>query len=384
MMNPTDSITPDPTASPASAAAAGAEIADRPLYAMILAGGSGQRFWPLSRNDRPKQLIPLLPDGPLLRQTVDRLSGLVPLSRILILTNAEQVEPVRQLLPDLPVDNVLAEPARRDTGAAVALATAWVAALDPEATMLMLPADHHIPDLDAFQKVMRAAVQTAESSGDLVTLGVQPTWPCPGYGYIERGEALAGDQAEPVFHVISFREKPDPKLAQWFLQQGNFVWNAGIFIWTVAALRRELAEHNPALAGFVDRLVAKAECPPAVAAIMEAGFSGLPQLSIDYALMEKSRRVLNLAAAFEWDDVGSWHSAAKHLPEDQDGNRCNKPIFTLDAASNVVFSDAVQQVALVGVRDLIVVQTHDALLVADQTRAEDIKQLVKKLPPELQ
>lgn len=356
---------------------------DSRLHAVILAGGSGQRFWPLSRDKRPKQLIPLLPEGPLLSQTVKRLEGLVPISRILILTNAAQIEAIRELLPELPAANVLAEPERRDTGAAVALAAAWVAALDTQATMVMLPADHYIPDTAAFQKVIRAAVRAAESSGDLVTLGVKPTWPCPGYGYIERGEPVAQSGGEGVFHVTSFREKPDPKLAEWFLQQGRFVWNAGIFIWTIAALRRELGQHNPALAEFLDRLASEPGCPPSPETILRAGFGDLPQISIDYALVEKSRRVLNLAADFEWDDVGSWHSAARHLPADDSGNRCNRRIFTLDAASNVVFSDSVQQVALVGVHDLIVVQTADALLVADSSRAEDIKHLVTKLPPEL-
>ena len=359
------------------------------MFALILAGGSGQRFWPLSRNQRPKQLIPLLPGGPLLRQTVDRLRGLVAPERILVLTNADQVEPVRQLLPELPVDHVLAEPARRDTGAAVALGAAWVAALAPDAVMLTLPADHHIPDSAAFQRVIRSAAAAAGRHGDLVTLGVEPDWACPGYGYIERGEAIDddddGDEADgpAVYRVAGFREKPDRQLAEWFVEQGRFVWNAGIFIWTVAAVRRELAAHSPVLAGFIDRLLAGGRLPFTAEAVRAAGFEDLQPLSIDYALMEKSSRVLNLAAAFEWDDVGSWLSAARHLPEDPAGNRSNARIFTLDADSNVVFSDAEQQVALLGVRDLIVVQTRDALLVASQSRAEEIKHLVGKLPPEL-
>lgn len=356
------------------------------MYALIMAGGSGQRFWPLSRNQRPKQLIPLLPGGPLLRQTVDRLRGLVAPERILVLTNADQVAPVREMLPELPAGHVLAEPARRDTGAAVALGAAWVAAMAPDAVMLTLPADHHIPDVEAFQRVIRAGVAAACGHGDLVTLGVQPSWACPGYGYIERGDpvaAMGGAGEAPVYQVAAFREKPDRQLAEWFVSQGRFVWNAGIFIWSVAAVRRELAAHAPELAGFIDRMLAQAPASFSAEAIRAAGFEALSPLSIDYALMEKSARVLNLTAAFEWDDVGSWLSAARHLPADAEGNRSNAGIFTLDAASNVVFSDAEPQVALLGVRDLIVVQTRDALLVASQSRAEDIKQLVRQLPPGL-
>ncbi|HXA09765.1 MAG TPA: sugar phosphate nucleotidyltransferase, partial [Chthoniobacterales bacterium] len=184
----------------------------KPLYALILAGGSGERFWPLSRRARPKQLLKLVSEKTLLEETIDRLAGLVPNERILILTNVEQEAAVRELLPGLPPENIVAEPSKRDTAAAVALATAWVAARDHRATMLVLPADHIIKDQAAFQKTMSTAARAAETTGALVTIGIKPTWACPGFGYIEQGAPAplpGGSAPNDIFRVVRFREKPN-------------------------------------------------------------------------------------------------------------------------------------------------------------------------------
>lgn len=351
---------------------------------LILAGGSGERFWPLSRRNRPKQLLSLFSTTTLLEETLARLEGLVERDHVLILTNREQEAAVRALVPSLPPANIFAEPAKRDTAAAIALGAGWVSLRDPGATMIVLPADHLIEDRAAFQATLRTAVAAAQETGQLVTIGIKPTWACPGFGYIEMGAPvkLADDEGgQPVNDVVKFREKPNPELAEQFLRQGNFRWNAGMFIWPLCAILAALERHAPPLASFVGLLHAGGDFESIVA----ERFPELPKISIDYAIMEKADRVLMVEAGFDWDDVGSWTAVAKYLRHDAHGNAANTgKLTTTDAAGNIVFTTGPGHVALMGVRDLIVVQTEDALLVAHRNRAEDIKQLVGKVPPELQ
>jgi mannose-1-phosphate guanylyltransferase len=351
-------------------------------YAVILAGGSGTRFWPLSRTATPKQLLRLLDDSSLLEQAVARLDGLVPLQNILILTNAEQEAQVRAALPDHPPENILAEPEKRDTAPAVALGIGWVASRDPNAVMAVLPADHLIKDVTAFQSVLAGAFQAARASAALVTIGIKPTWACPGYGYIERGDrarvlGLASDLA--AFEVARFREKPNPDLAEEFLRTGNFVWNAGMFVWSVPTVFTELTRCQPALASFVNELRTSRDLP----GTLRAQFSRLPRISIDYALLERASRVLNIEATFDWDDVGSWLSVAKYLPADADGNATKGVVTALRSHHNIVYSNLPSRIALLGVHDLIVVQTPDALLIAHKSAADEIKKIVDQVPESL-
>lgn len=349
---------------------------------MILAGGSGTRFWPLSRNARPKQLLDLLDSGTLLTQTIRRLEGLIPPENILILTNTAQESAVRDLASSLPPENIFAEPARRDTAPAVALGIGLVAARDPEASMIILPSDQLIEDTSAFQSVMRDALSTAAQDGGLVTIGIKPTWACPSYGYVERGEAAnLGEQElhHPPHEVNRFREKPDPTKAAEFLASGNFAWNAGMFIWTIPAVRAELEANAPELGAFVEEVQKSADLKATVA----SRFPQLTPISIDYALLEKASRVLNIEASFDWDDVGSWISVAKHLRSEGQGNQTNTGITAVDSASNIVFSSQDKHVALLGVDNLIVVQTDDAILVANRERADEIKKVVAQLPESL-
>ena len=353
-----------------------------PRYALILAGGSGQRFWPVSRDALPKQLLKLFGEKTLLELTVERLEGLVPPENILILTNSQQEAMVRKLLPKLPKENIIAEPEKRDTAPAIALGVGWVAAREPSATMIVLPADHLIQDEEAFKRVLQASAFAAESSGALVTIGIKPTWPCPSYGYVERGrKALLNgmDEGVSVYEVVRFREKPNPDLAELFISQGNFTWNAGMFIWTLPAIFSELSRHAPQLADFV----AEVRKSKNFAATINSQFGKLPKLSIDYALMEKASRVLNVEATFDWDDVGNWTSVGKYLEKDDDGNQFNCKLAKFDAGGNIVFSQVENQVALLGVQDLIVVQAKDAILIASKSHAESIKKLVDMLPKEL-
>lgn len=350
-------------------------------YALILAGGSGQRFWPISRDAQPKQLLKLFGEKTLLELTIERLDGFVPRENILILTNKQQEASVRAIIKDLPPENIVAEPEKRDTAPAIALAVGWVVARDPMATMIVLPADHLIQNKDEFQRVLKNAAIAAENSGNLVTVGIKPTWPCPSYGYVERGRkaSIGGMNDLSAWEVARFREKPNPDLAEHFIAQGNFLWNAGMFIWTIPAIFSELSRHCPVLADFVSELRGSKDFNATVA----RQFGKLPKLSIDYALMEKASRVLNIESTFDWDDVGNWTSVGRYLNTDGDGNQFNCAFSQQDASNNIVFTQTGQHVALIGVQDLIVVAAKDGLLVTDRARAETIKKLVDGLPQEL-
>ena len=351
-------------------------------YALILAGGSGTRFWPLSRNAKPKQLLNLFDDTTLLDQTISRLQGLIPTENILILTNALQEEEVRKVAHMLPAENIFAEPAKRDTAPAVALGIGIIAARDPEATMAILPSDQLIQDTESFQSILGDSLKIATQTGALVTIGIKPTWACPSYGYVERGQPakLDFETTHEPFEVTCFREKPNPELAEQFLRQGNFAWNAGMFVWSVKTVTAELQTHTPELADFIAELSNSSDILQTIA----DKFPSLTPISIDYALMEKATRVFNIEATFDWDDVGSWISIAKYLDTQGDNNQTNNEITEIESENNIVFNDQKdKRIALLGVDDLIVVQTEDALLIANRHQADDIKKLSDKLPENL-
>ena len=349
------------------------------LYVLILAGGSGERFWPYSRRARPKQLLKLFSDQTMLEETIARLGTAVPPDRIFILTNREQEAAVRAACPGLPAENIVAEPAKRDTAPAVALGVGLVLRRDPQAVMAVLPADHLIQDVETFRRDLLAGAQAAADSGALLTIGIKPTWACPGFGYIEQGRR-SGDSEPAIYEVQRFREKPDAALAESFLKQGNFRWNAGMFIWSIPAIMGELTKHAPELAAFVARMRTAEDLP----ALLATDFPALPKISVDYAIMEKAARVLELEAGFDWDDVGSWTAVAKYLAPHDGDNAANCPLTTQDAARNIVFSGGKKHVALVGVQDLIIIDTGDALLVCHRNEAENIKKLVPAIPEALQ
>ncbi len=351
-------------------------------YAVILAGGSGRRFWPLSRDARPKQLLRLFDESTLLEQAMQRLEGLVPRENILILTNVEQAAEIRNLLPDHPAENLIAEPAKRDTAPALALGIGWVARRNPSATMIVLPADTLIQDTAGFQSCLASAVAVAASTPALVTIGIKPTWACPSYGYIERGArtSIPGLPSHtPIYKVTRFREKPNAELAEQFIAHGNFSWNAGMFIWSLPTVVKELSQHCPELAHFITEIRQSHDLPATIA----RQFPNLTPISIDYALMEHASKVLNLEATFDWDDVGSWISVGKYLATDPSDNASNSPLASIDASGNIIFTSSKIQVTLLGVHDLIIVQTPDAVLVADKHSADSIKKLVEMVPKSL-
>ena len=355
-------------------------------YALILAGGSGTRFWPLSRNAKPKQLLDLFGDGTLLAQTILRLEGLIPKENIFILTNEAQKDGVIAEAQGVPAENIFAEPAKRDTAPAVALGVGLIAARDPEASMVVLPADQLINDVAGFQAVIGDALEIASKSDSLITVGIKPTWACSSYGYIERGPEVSiegADVTNAAYEVKRFREKPATELAEKFLERGGFSWNAGMFIWSVPTVMKELDENAPDLRSFVEKVRDAEDKEMTVNTI----FQCLHPISIDYALMESADSVLNIEATFDWDDVGSWISVSKYLDESGEGkpNRTNTALTEIDSESNIVYNTREgSHIALLGVDDLIVVQTEDGVLIANRHQADAIKKLVKKLPKELQ
>jgi mannose-1-phosphate guanylyltransferase len=362
--------------------ASSSQSTDQSLYAVILAGGHGERFWPLSRKARPKHHLALFSHRTLLESTLDRLAGLVALERILVLTGADQAEAVRAMLPQLPAENIVVEPERRDTAAAMALAAGVIARRNPNATAIVLPSDHHIPCTQSLQQTLRNAAAVAVRSQSIVTIAIQPDWPCPGFGYLELGAPIGNSTPEtPAAHpVLRFHEKPTICVAKEYLSRGNFQWNAGMFVWTVPALRKALRATAPQLADFCEEL----EKADALEDFLAERFHAVPKISFDFAVMEKLSDALAVEATFQWDDLGGWPAAGKYLPTDMEGNSSNASLQAMDSRGNIVFStDPTQHIALLGVENLIVVNTGDALLVCPRDQAERLKEVVAGLPPSL-
>lgn len=348
-------------------------------YVVIMAGGRGERFWPLSRLARPKQLQPIVGDKPLLAQTLDRLEGFVPTENILILTNAEQREAVLEVCPQLLPENVIGEPVGRDTAPAVGLAWLLVKRRDPEATFAMLPADHVVHDAAGFRRSLEAAFISAEEAEVLVTLGISPTEPATGYGYIERAAALPAVEGCERFQVARFVEKPDLTTAQAYLASGHYSWNAGMFIWRVSVVGKAFAESAPELAAGLQTLDEGLNAGQDLADVLATHYGSMPKISIDYAVMEKATNVVTVAATFDWDDVGEWPALARHEPKDAAENVLRGAAFAHDAKGNIVLSEPGHLVAVVGVEDMIVVHTGDATLVCPRSKAQDLKKAVRAL-----
>ena len=343
-----------------------------------MAGGSGERFWPLSRMARPKHLVPLLSEVTLLEATVRRVEKALPSSHIFVLTNAAQIEGCRAVLPQLKADQFFAEPAKRDTAPACALGTALVRNVDPDAVVVFLPADALIEDAETFAEQLKASSDLAAKSDSIVTFGIRPGHASTRFGYLEAGAALAGSGATcPFFKVERFVEKPDAVRAAEYLQSGKYFWNAGIFLWKVDTFLREARRSKPELARFIE------EFPKTGGeGYIAEHFPGLPKISVDYAIKEKAERVTVAEAQFDWDDIGSWTALPAHLPADEHGNTLRGAVAIHDAHGNIAIATK-RLIALCGVKDLIVIETEDAILVCHRDAAEQIKHLQPKLPDEV-
>jgi mannose-1-phosphate guanylyltransferase len=351
------------------------------LHAVIMAGGSGTRFWPESRDARPKQLLRLLGAQSMLRMTVDRLSGLVPAERILVATAERLVPAVTAELPESPRGAILGEPCKRDTAPCVGLTALLIARRDPDATMLVLPADHVIRPTEAFaQAVQFGAALIEESPSRLVTFGIRPTYAAETFGYIERGEPLADVSADnpQAYHVRQFREKPPLAVAQDYLAAGTFYWNAGIFLWKATTIIQELRTREKSMLERLER-IADAYETAEFESVFAREFAAIQGKSIDYAVMEHARDVVVVEAPFAWDDAGSWQALERLTERDKDGNTLVGRQLAIDTTGTIVRTDDEHVVVTIGLHDTIVVHTPDATLVADKSQEEKVRRAVEAL-----
>ncbi len=346
------------------------------FYTVIMAGGKGTRFWPLSRENRPKQLLAITGEEVMIRTTVDRILPLVPPEKVLVVTGALYAKEVKELLPDIPHENIIAEPVGRDTLPCIGLAAHVISKKDPEGVMLVLPADHVIIKAAQFRSLVEKAVELASQRETIVTLGISPTRPETGYGYIE----AAGEEAElngtKVLRVASFHEKPNQAKAEEYFASKRFYWNSGMFIFPARTILSWLDRLQPDLARGLEDLAQKIDQPDFDEA-MEKIYPRLTSISIDYGIMEKADGVLVLPADIGWSDVGSWTVAAEHWPE-IDGNTAQGECLFLESQGCAVYSPH-KLVTLIGVKDLVIVDTPDALLICPKDKDQWVKEAVKAL-----
>ena len=346
-------------------------------FVVIMAGGRGERFWPQSRLKRPKHLLPIVGDAPMLTQTIRRLEGLVSVDRIFVITNAEQRESVLETCPDLLPERVIGEPVGRDTAAAVGLAALLVEKEGEDASFALLPADHVIEDAEGFQATLETAFEAAEAEDQLVTVGIKPTFPSTGYGYLEQGDGLGEYAGRTVAEVSRFVEKPNLEKAEEYLNAGNYFWNAGMFIWRPKVILAEIDRLVPKLSVGLKELKDKWANSGNLAEAMDQVYPGLEKISIDFAVMEKAERVGMVEASFDWDDVGEWPAIERHYPKDENGNVFKGEGIALDSSGNLTFSESGHCITLLGVKDLIVVQSGDATMVCHKDRAQEVKALAQ-------
>ncbi|HEV2688063.1 MAG TPA: sugar phosphate nucleotidyltransferase [Bryobacteraceae bacterium] len=345
-------------------------------YAVIMAGGSGTRFWPLSRRKHPKQLLALFGKTTLLEQTVARLRGAIPPKRTYIFTSEWARDQIVRLLPRIPIDQIIAEPASRNTAPTLGLAAHEILRRDSEALMVALPADHVIRKPDAFRGALLAACEWASTEGRSVILGIKPTRPDTGYGYVRLGREAGRAAGEPIYRVEKFEEKPELAAAQRYLASGDFCWNAGMFVWRAATLLRNLDRFQPEMAGQLEEIRAGGGVRGYTQ--FRRIFPKLQNISIDYALMQRIPDVFGVATDIGWSDVGSWGVVYGLNQKDQQGNVQPKETIAVQSSGNMIVSPR-KLVVTVGVQNLVIVETRDALLVCDREQSQDVGKAVQEL-----
>jgi mannose-1-phosphate guanylyltransferase len=350
------------------------------LHAIVMAGGSGTRFWPASRAALPKQLLPLAGEQTLLEDTVTRLEGLVPPERLLVVTSARLLDAARRQLPQVPDAGLVGEPCKRDTAPCIGLAALLVARHDPDATMAVMPSDHVIAPAAKFQDAIRqAAALVDEAPGRLVTFGIRPTYPAESFGYIQQGAALAvAPGAAPAHAVARFREKPPAQVAAEYLAAGNYLWNAGIFVWKAATILAALRERQPECLAHLERIAAAWDGPDREA-VFAREFAAIKGISIDYAVLEQATDVVVIEAPFTWDDLGGWSAVARQRGVDAEGNTIVGRHLGIESVRTIVHAAGDHLVVTMGLEDMLVVHTPDATLVADRAREEAVRKVVAEL-----
>lgn len=348
----------------------------RPVAAVIMAGGKGERFWPKSRTHCPKQFLSLSGDGEtMIQKTFRRLKGLVAPENVYVVTNADYMTLVQEQLPEIPEENLLREPAARNTAPCIALAAAVIAKRCGDAVMLVLPADHLIRHEDLCIDVLSRAITAADAGDNLVTIGITPSYPETGYGYIE----FSRSQSAPtgVYQVDCFREKPDLETARSYVESGKFLWNSGMFAWRTAVYLDAVKEHLPAVAEITGRLQSVCDTPD-FQRVLQEEFPKMPSVSVDYGVLEHASRLFTIPGSFGWDDVGSWPALQRVAKTDTNGNYRNGDVLTI-GTKNCIFAGSDKLIAAIGLEDIIVVDTADALLVCAKDAAQDVKKVTEML-----
>jgi mannose-1-phosphate guanylyltransferase len=350
------------------------------VYALIMAGGAGTRFWPRSREKTPKQLLEIVEKGTMLQNTVNRIRDIIEPKNILIVTSKIQKSTVAKQIPMIPDENIIEEPLGRNTAPCIGLASLFIRRMDPEAVMVVLPADHIIHKEEEFYKVMRLAIWVAYESGKLITVGIQPTRPETGYGYIQVIDEKDGSNPyidKGVYNVKTFAEKPSVEIAKKFIESGDFLWNSGMFVWRVDAVLREIERFLPEMYQElikIDKVIGSEKYEN----IVETAYRMIRGISVDYGVMEKSRDVYVIKGNFGWSDVGSWDEVFRMSGKDDKGNTVTGQAFLLGTKNSYVHAGD-KFVATIGVEDLIVIAADDAVLVCRKGQSQDVKEIVDYL-----
>ena len=349
------------------------------LHAVIMAGGTGTRFWPASRAASPKQLLPLVGNSTMIRQTVERIEGLIPLDQTLVVTNKQLVGPIQQELPELPASSIVGEPCKRDTAPCIGLAAMLISRDDPDATLVVMPADHVIRSPKSFQGAVRQATEMVRAQPDqIVTFGIRPNYAAEIFGYIQRGARIEFSGGSPTYVVKRFREKPDAATATQYVASGDYYWNSGIFVWKARTILDALAKREPKMLAHLENIVDVWGTDNA-AEVFTTEFTAIDGISIDYAVMEHARNVAVIESPYDWDDLGSWLSLARLLGADKDENTIVGRHLGLRTTDSIIRSDDEHLVVTVGLKDCLIVHTPDATLVANKNDEESIRQVVKEL-----
>ncbi|HEX3053240.1 MAG TPA: mannose-1-phosphate guanylyltransferase [Aggregatilineaceae bacterium] len=349
------------------------------FYVLIMAGGGGTRLWPLSRKTRPKQMLPLVEDRTMFQATVERVvEKLLPPERIFVVTGRDYVDELRQSTPEVPAENFIVEPHGRNSGPAAALGTIHIQHRDPEAIIAVLTADHHIADSDKFRRVLNACGEMA-AQGYLATLGISPSFPSTGFGYIKRGESLKKIGEFQAYYSAGFTEKPDQKTATEFLMTGLYSWNSGMFVWQAGQVLQEFQRQRPDMYTVIMR-IAQAIGRPDYDAELDRLWPELKKLSIDYAVMEGAENMAVIPVDIGWSDVGSWATLFEVLSGDLNGNVSrgkDQEHVKIDTRETLIVSD--RMVVTIGIEDIVIVDTADVLLVCHRDRSQDVRQVVAQL-----